>query len=161
MFKQHLCPGVYVYVDSLNVRWTCALILLCSHTYFVGENVSFWCVCVCLWLFYQLASWDEAAVFKSSYLDASPSVVEQCWEMERGGREMGGLAVLVSSLLPSGLPETYRTLSKGINSNKKNSSQLYHKVITTNVLFLNKEIPLNFLVWNGIGPVNIIHIHAV
>lgn len=74
---------------------------------------------VCLWLFYQLASWDEAAVFRSSYLDASPSMVEQCWEMERGGREMRGrLAVLVSSPLPSGLPETYRTLSKGINSNK-------------------------------------------
>jgi len=74
-------------------------------------------------LFSQLASWDEEAVFRSSYLDASPSVVEQCREVERGGREMGELAVLVSSLLPSGLSETYRTLSKGINSNNKTKKQ--------------------------------------
>jgi len=94
-------------------------------------------------LFSQLASWDEEAVFRSSYLDASPSVVEQCREVERGGREMGELAVLVSSLLPSGLSETYRTLSKGINSNNKTKKtkktlQHYHKVFTPTVPFLKK-----------------------
>lgn len=93
-------------------------------------------MCRCVFVVVLPALRDEAAVFRSSYLDASPSVVEQCWEMERGGSEMGGLAVLVSSLLPSGLPETYRTLSKGINSNNKNNPlQHYHKVITTTVLF--------------------------
>lgn len=150
--------SLWVCVNILNGRWTSALILLINI--FCGRECVFSCVGVCLWLFYQLASWDEAAVFRSSYLDASPSVVEQCWEIERGGWEMGGLAVLVSSLLPSGLSETYRTLSKGINSNNKKPFTALSQSNHPYCPFFKETILWN-QAWNGIRPLNITHISAV
>lgn len=104
--KKHLKQSLWVCLQtkqSMFVRINITLWGTVGNTIW-GRDCAFSCVRVCLWLFYQLASWDEAALFRSSYLDASPSVVKQCWEMERGGREMGVWLSLSPVFCPLGFP---------------------------------------------------------